>query len=171
MVALCYRLMWNLKNTGKVDNFSQISKISFASVNSKLYGYFTTSKGNFLFDLSKVYTDIPNTLDNKDIDVSPEDHKIQVLVNKERGIITSAISKAGSNANTSSNTENNNTDNKEEDKEEVTAETVKDEIIGNDNVDEEKKEEVLDKFEDNILDKFKKIGLSIFNRGTKEEDK
>lgn len=164
--------MWNLKNTGKIDNFSQISKISFASVNSKLYGYFTTSKGNFLFDLSKVYTDIPNTLDNKDIDVSPEDHKIQVLVNKERGIITSAISKTGSNTNaSSSNTENNNNDEKEEDKEEVTAETVKDEIIGNDNVDEEKKEEVLDKFEDNILDKFKKIGLSIFNRGTKEEDK
>lgn len=162
--------MWNLKNTGKVDNFSQISKISFASVNSKLYGYFTTSEGNFLFDLSKVYTDIPNTLDNKDIDVSPENHKIQVLVNKERGIITSAISKAGSN-NNSSNTENNNNDSNIDDKEEVTAETVKDEIIGNDNVDEEKKEEVLDKFEDNILDKFKKIGLSIFNRGTKEEDK
>lgn len=166
--------MWNLKNTGKVDNFSQISKISFASVNSKLYGYFTTSKGNFLFDLSKVYTDIPNTLDNKDIDVSPEDHKIQVLVNKERGIITSAISKAGHNNNSSdtqNNNNNNNTNSNTDDKEEVTAETVKDEIIGNDNVDEEKKEEVLDKFEDNILDKFKKIGLSIFNRGTKEEDK
>lgn len=157
VVALCYRLIWNLKNTGKVNSFNEISKISLSSVNSKLYALITTTKGNYLFDLSKVYSDIPNTLSNKDIDVSPEDHKIQVLVNRESGLISSTINKT----NSSSNNPDDKDAKKDENVQEVTSEVIEEKVIGNDNLDEEEKQEVLGEFEENLVDKLEKSGLSI----------
>lgn len=155
VVALCYRLMWNLKNTGKIDDFNQISKISLTSVDSKLYGLITTSKGEFLFDLSKVYSDIPTTLNGKKFDVSPEGHNINVVVNQDTNLIRGKIN------NPPTKEDDKPSDTNQVDEEEVSADVVEEKVIGNDNIDEEEKKEVLNEFEENILEKLEESGLEI----------
>ena len=153
---MCYRLIWNLKNTAKIQSFEEVVSIKYASIESKLYGLITCN-GNkkFVFDLSRVYTDIPSTLNGKKFDVSPEGHEIQVTVNEGAEEIKTYL----------------NSPNKEDDKtsqnvpvnneEEVTSDVVKEKILGNEEVEEEEKQEILEKFEENIVEKLEENGLKI----------
>lgn len=74
--------MWNLKNTSKLTEFKEIKSISFDTYMSKLYSIITLeNEEKFIFDLSKIYQPIPSTFNDKEIELDPEDHQIQVLVN------------------------------------------------------------------------------------------
>ena len=82
VVSSTYRLMWNLKNTGKVKDFREIKSVAYADVDSKLYCIIKTNNNQkFVFNLSNVYTPIPSTLNGKKFDVSPDDHVINTTVN------------------------------------------------------------------------------------------
>lgn len=153
VVSVCYRLMWNLKNTGMIKDFSEIRKISFATIDSKLYCLIMASKPH-IFDLSKVYTPIPDILNNKKIEVAPDGHNINVLVNKEAASIRSHL------MNVDKNVDDNTLKNEPaEDEKEVDANTVKEEILGKDDISDDKREEVMDEFEENLKDKLEENGL------------
>jgi len=153
---MCYRLIWNLKNTGKIDSFEKVISIEFSSVDSKLYGLISC-EGNkkFVFDLSKVYTDIPSTLNGKKFDVTPEGHEINVTVNESSDKIRTYLS----NPNKEDDKTSQNIPSEEE--EEVTADTVEEKVLGNDEIHEEEKQEILEKFEENIVEKLEENGLKI----------
>lgn len=159
---MIYRLMWNLKNTDKIKDFNELKKISIATVDSKLYGLFWTIKGNrYLFDLSKVYSTIPNTIKPDKIDVSPDDHKIMVDITGGASEIRSFISNPPTKEDDKDikkdppNTQKDLAENEEE----IDGEVIEKEVLGNENIDEEEKEELLDEFEENIADKMKEKGL------------
>lgn len=158
---MCYRLIWNLKNTAKIDSFEKVISIEFSSVDSKLYGLISC-KGNkkFVFDLSKVYTDIPSTLNGKKFDVAPEGHKINVTVNESSDKIRTYLS----NPNKEDDKTSQNIPSEEE--EEVTGETVEEKVLGNDEIHEEEKQEILEKFEENIVEKLEENGLKIEDEET-----
>lgn len=154
---MCYRLIWNLKNTAKIQSFEEVVSIKFASIESKLYGLISCN-GNkkFVFDLSKVYTDIPSTLNGKKFDVSPEGHEIQVTVNEGAEEIKTYLNSPNKEDDkTSQNVPVNN------EEEEVTSDTVEEKILGNEEVEEEEKQEILEKFEENIVEKLEENGLKI----------
>lgn len=169
--------MWNLKNTSKINDFKELKSINFADLDSKLYCMITTIKGNrFVFDLSKVYTPIPNTLNEKEFDVSPDNHKILIGVNKGASDIRSFLANPPKEDDNNQIGVNQSTGKKEEpeDEEEVNAEVVE-EVIEEHNSksedeiteeEEEKKEEIITEFEQNILDKMKDKGLDV-----EEDDK
>ena len=161
---MCYRLIWNLKNTAKIQSFEEVISIKYASIDSKLYGLITCN-GNkkFVFDLSKVYTDIPSTLNGKNFDVSPEGHEIQVTVNEAGEEIRSYLSNPNKEDDkTSQNVPVNN------EEEEVTSDVVEEKVLGNEDIHEEEKQEILEKFEENIVEKLEENGLKIEDE---EEDK
>lgn len=169
--------MWNLKNTSKINDFKELKNINFADLDSKLYCMITTIKGNrFVFDLSKVYTPIPSTLNEKEFDVSPDNHKILVGVNKGASDIRSFLANPPKEDDDNQIGINQSTGKKEEpeEEEEVNAEVVE-EVIEEHNSksedeiteeEEEKKEEIITEFEQNILDKMKDKGLDV-----EEDDK
>ena len=159
---MCYRLIWNLKNTAKIDSFEKVISIEFSSVDSKLYGLISC-EGNkkFVFDLSKVYTDIPSTLNGKKFDVAPEGHKINVTVNESTDKIRTYLS----NPNKEDDKTSRNIPNEEEE-EEVTSDIVEEKVLGNDEIHEEEKQEILEKFEENIVEKLEENGLKIEDEET-----
>lgn len=161
---MCYRLIWNLKNTAKIQSFEEVISIKYASIDSELYGLITCN-GNkkFVFDLSKVYTDIPSTLNGKNFDVSPEGHEIQVTVNEGAEEIRSYLS----NPNKEDDKTSQNVPVKDEE-EEVTSDVVEEKVLGNEEIHEEEKQEILEKFEENIVEKLEENGLKIEDE---EEDK
>lgn len=166
--------MWNLKNTSKIKDFKELKGITFADVDSKLYCMITTIKGKrFVFDLSKVYTSIPNTLNGKDFDVSPDEHKINVTVNQGASEISSFLSNPPKEDDNDQLGINQSTGQKEEtpkeEEDEVNAEVVE-EVLEEHNSkpeeeiteeEEERKDEIITEFEENILDKMKDKGLDI----------
>lgn len=165
VVSLCYRLMWNLKNTGKIENFSEIEKIDFATYQSKLYGVITLNDEegtNFLFDLSKVYGPIPSSLNNKDFEVEPEDHIINVTVNQVSNDIREILASKGKNASlekvkyTKDKLDRDKNKSKIE-KKDLTAQKV--EKVLDTEQDEEVKKEIVDKFQDKLLKDLEKKGL------------
>lgn len=162
---MCYRLIWNLKNTAKIQSFEEVMSIKYASIDSKLYGLISCN-GNkkFVFDLSKVYTDIPSTLNGKNFDVSPEGHEIQVTVNEGAEEIRSYLSNPKKEDDKTS--QNIPVENKED--EEVTGEVVEEKVLGNEEIHEEEKQEILEKFEENIVEKLEENGLKIEDE---EDDK
>ena len=121
----------------------------------------------FIFDLSKVYGPIPTTLNGKEFDVSPDDHKIDVKVNTDTGLINSAIKNP--------DTKNEDDDNSKKDlsmvakpkAEEVDADTVEEVLDEHRDKSEEEiseeeaeeKEEIMDQFEKNMEKKMKGLGI------------
>ena len=172
--------MWNLKNTSKINDFKELKSINFADLDSKLYCMITTIKGNrFVFDLSKVYTPIPNTLNEKEFDVSPDNHKILIGVNKGASDIRSFLANPPKEDDDNQIGINQSTGKKEEpeEEEEVNAEVVE-EVIEEHNSkseeeiteeEEEKKDEIITEFEQNILDKMKDKGLDVEEDDNKSE--
>lgn len=155
--------MWNLKNTGKIEEFSQIEKIEFATYQNKLYGVITLNDEegtNFLFDLSKVYGPIPSSLNNKDFEVEPEGHVINVTVNQISNEIRDILASKGKNASlekvTYTKDKLNRDKNKIEEKD-LTAQKV--EKVLDTEKNEEVKKEVIDKFQDKLLKDLEKKGL------------
>lgn len=82
IVSLCYRLMWNLKNTNKIKEFDEIESIYFDSVKGKPYAMIVCNDGRkFIFYLGYVYTPIPSEFNDKEIIVNPQEHNINIYVN------------------------------------------------------------------------------------------
>lgn len=155
--------MWNLKNTGKIEEFSQIEKIEFATYQNKLYGVITLNDEegtNFLFDLSKVYGPIPSSLNNKDFEVEPEGHVINVTVNQISNEIRDILASKGKNASLEKVTytkDKLNRDKNKIEKKDLTAQKV--EKVLDTEKNEEVKKEVIDKFQDKLLKDLEKKGL------------
>lgn len=155
--------MWNLKNTGKIEEFSQIEKIEFATYQNKLYGVITLNDEegtNFLFDLSKVYGPIPSSLNNKDFEVEPEGHVINVTVNQISNEIRDILASKGKNASLEKVTYTKDKLNRDKNKikeKDLTAQKV--EKVLDTEKNEEVKKEVIDKFQDKLLKDLEKKGL------------
>lgn len=156
---MCYRLLWNLKNAGKIKEFDEVTKMTFCSLNSKLYGLINTTNGPHVFDLSTVYTAIPTTLNTKEFDVSPEGHEIEVVVNQGMDEVRKFLSNPNKAVRDDANNKNKPVGDK--DKDEVTAEVIEEEVINNEDIEPEEKHELIAKFSDNILDKMKDQGLDM----------
>ena len=93
IVSLCYRLMWNLKNTNKVKEFDEIESIYFDSVKNKPYAMIVTNDGRkFIFYLGNIYTPIPSEFNDKEIKVEPMEHHINVYVNTKGDALQEDIS-------------------------------------------------------------------------------
>lgn len=190
IVSLCYRLMWNLKNTKKVREFDEIESIYFDSVKGKPYSMIVTNDGRkFIFYLGYIYTPIPDEFNDKEIKVDPMEHNINVYVNTKGDTLQEDISElqtgtGGSNKLggwMSSKTKKEEPTTEEEalleDKDKITNEVVEDLVDQNkdvleDNVENEQEKEKLD-----VVDKIKetfedKIINGLIKRGVlKDEEK
>ena len=160
VVSMCYRLMWNLKNTAHIYDFKEIKSIKYGTVNSKLYGFITTEKRNYLFDLSKVYGAIPNILNTKTFDVSPEGHQIEVRVNQINDI--NEIRAYMKNPNKEDDSvQKNEPKNNEMKKDEVDAKVIEEEVLGQEDKKDEEKKDLMEDFEDNVVNKIEELGLNL----------
>lgn len=93
IVSLCYRLMWNLKNTNKIKEFDEIESIYFDAVKRKPYAMIVTNDGKkFIFYLGYIYTPIPDEFNDKEIKVEPMEHHINVYVNTKGDALQEDIS-------------------------------------------------------------------------------
>ena len=168
VVSLCYRLMWNLKNTGKIMNFTQIDRIEYATYLNKLYCVITLNdeeNTNFLFDLSKVYGPIPTTLNDKDFEVEPEGHVIMVTVNQIKDKIKDLITEKGKNANLEKVSYTKEKLDRDKNKQsDLTADKVEKILDTEKNTEIRKK--VLEDFQDNLMKKLEKKGVLL----TEEEE-
>ena len=191
VVSLCYRLMWNLKNTNKVKEFDEIESIYFDSVKGKPYAMIiTTDGGKFIFYLGNIYTPIPNEFNDKEIKVEPMEHHVNVYVNTKGDALQEDISElqtgtGGSNklggwfSGKQKKEEPPKTEEEAllEDKEKITNEVVEDLVDENKDVLEDNVENEQEKEKINVVDKIKetfedKIINGLIKRGVlKDEEK
>lgn len=190
IVSLCYRLMWNLKNTNKVREFDEIESIYFDTVKGKPYSMIVTNDGRkFVFYLGYIYTPIPDEFNDKEIKVDPMEHNINVYVNTKGDALQEDISElqtgtGGSNKLggwMSSKTKKEEPTTEEEalleDKEKITNEVVEDLVDQNKDVLEDNVENEQEKEKLNVVDKIKetfedKIINGLIKRGVlKDEEK
>ena len=190
IVSLCYRLMWNLKNTNKVREFDEIESIYFDTVKGKPYSMIVTNDGRkFIFYLGYIYTPIPDEFNDKEIKVDPMEHNINVYVNTKGDTLQEDISElqtgtGGSNKLggwMSSKTKKEEPTTEEEalleDKEKITNEVVEDLVDQNKDVLEDNVENEQEKEKLNVVDKIKetfedKIINGLIKRGVlKDEEK
>ena len=169
VVSLCYRLMWNLKNTGKIMNFNQVDRIEYATYLNKLYCVITLNdeeNTNFVFDLSKVYGPIPTTLNDKDFEVEPEGHIIMVTVNQIKDQLKDLIADKGKNASLEKVSYTKEKLDRDKSKQpELTADEVEKVLDTEKNT--EVRKEVLADFQDNLMKKLEKKGVILTDE---EED-
>ena len=169
VVSLCYRLMWNLKNTGKIMNFNQVDRIEYATYLNKLYCVITLNdeeNTNFVFDLSKVYGPIPTTLNDKDFEVEPEGHIIMVTVNQIKDQLKDLIADKGKNASLEKVYYTKEKLDRDKSKQpELTADEVEKVLDTEKNT--EVRKEVLADFQDNLMKKLEKKGVILTDE---EED-
>ena len=171
VVSLCYRLMWNLKNTGKIMNFNQVDRIEYATYLNKLYCVITLNdeeNTNLVFDLSKVYGPIPTTLNDKDFEVEPEGHIIMVTVNQIKDQLKDLIADKGKNASlekVSYTKDKLDRDKAKIKQADLTADQVEKVLDTEKNT--EKRKEVLADFQDNLVKKLEKKGVILTDE---EED-
>lgn len=179
IVSLCYRLMWNLKNTQKVREFDEIQSIYFDAVKGKPYGMVVLNNGKkYIFYLGNIYTPIPNEFNDKEIVVDPMEHNIDIYVNTKGDGLQEDIDSVRGGTNRSSwfnrkTKEEPKTEEEEllEDKDAITSEVVEDLVDENKDVidsniqsDEEKEKQttidkIKDVFEDKIVNGLIKKGL------------
>nr|DAX78951.1 MAG TPA: Permuted papain-like amidase enzyme, YaeF/YiiX, C92 family [Caudoviricetes sp.] len=190
IVSLCYRLMWNLKNTNKVREFDEIESIYFDTVKGKPYSMIVTNDGRkFVFYLGYIYTPIPDEFNDKEIKVDPMEHNINVYVNTKGDALQEDISElqtgtGGSNKLggwMSSKTKKEEPTTEEEalleDKDKITNEVVEDLVDQNKDVLEDNVENEQEKEKLNVVDKIKetfedKIINGLIKRGVlKDEEK
>ena len=190
IVSLCYRLMWNLKNTNKVREFDEIESIYFDTVKGKPYSMIVTNDGRkFIFYLGYIYTPIPDEFNDKEIKVDPMEHNINVYINTKGDALQEDISElqtgtGGSNKLggwMSSKTKKEEPTTEEEalleDKDKITNEVVEDLVDQNKDVLEDNVENEQEKEKLNVVDKIKetfedKIINGLIKRGVlKDEEK
>ena len=190
IVSLCYRLMWNLKNTNKVREFDEIESIYFDTVKGKPYSMIVTNDGRkFIFYLGYIYTPIPDEFNDKEIKVDPMEHNINVYVNTKGDALQEDISElqtgtGGSNKlggwmSSKTKKEEPTTEEEDllEDKDKITNEVVEDLVDQNKDVLEDNVENEQEKEKLNVVDKIKetfedKIINGLIKRGVlKDEEK
>lgn len=182
VISLCYRLMWNLKNTDKVKEFDEIESIYFDTVKGRPYSMILCSDGRkYIFYLGNVYKSIPDKFNNKDIEVSPNEHNINIYVNTKGDELLEDIREVQNGKNNPNNSKNpfvkkhNEPMTEEErmleDKDNLTAEAVENvveenkDVIENDIQDENEKErysfvdDIKQTFEDKVLKGLMKKGI------------
>lgn len=182
VISLCYRLMWNLKNTDKVKEFDEIESIYFDTVKGRPYSMILCNDGRkYIFYLGNVYKSIPDKFNNKDIEVAPNEHNINIYVNTKGDELLEDIREVQNGKNNPNNSKNpfvkkhNEPMTEEEkmleDKDNLTAEAVESvveenkDIIENDIQDENEKErysfvdDIKQTFEDKVLKGLMKKGI------------
>jgi len=182
VISLCYRLMWNLKNTDKVKEFDEIESIYFDTVKGRPYSMILCNDGRkYIFYLGNVYKSIPDKFNNKDIEVSPNEHNINIYVNTKGDELLEDIREVQNGKNNPNNSKNpfvkkhNEPMTEEErmleDKDNLTAEAVESvveenkDVIENDIQDENEKErysfvdDIKQTFEDKVLKGLMKKGI------------
>ena len=182
VISLCYRLMWNLKNTDKIKEFDEIESIYFDTVKGRPYSMILCGDGRkYIFYLGNVYKSIPDKFNNKDIEVSPNEHNINIYVNTKGDELLEDIREVQNGKNNPNNSKNpfvkkhNEPMTEEEkmleDKDNLTAETVESvveenkDVIENDIHDENEKErysfvdDIKQTFEDKVLKGLMKKGI------------
>ena len=181
IVSLCYRLMWNLKNTNRVREFDEIRDIYFDTVKGKPYAMIVLNNDKkFIFYLGNIYTPIPSEFNDKEIVVEPMEHKINVFVNTKGDSLQTDIDELRGGKNRTSwfskpkKEEEPKTEEEEllEDEDNITPEVVEELVDENSDVtetsmngdeQEKKRQNVIDEiketFEDKILKGLIKKGL------------
>ena len=182
VISLCYRLMWNLKNTDKVKEFDEIESIYFDTVKGRPYSMIVCGDGRkYIFYLGNVYKSIPDKFNDKDIEVSPNEHNINIYVNTKGDELLEDIREVQNGKNNPNNSKNpfvkkhNEPMTEEErmleDKDNLTAEAVESvveenkDVIENDIQDENEKErysfvdDIKQTFEDKVLKGLMKRGI------------
>lgn len=182
VISLCYRLMWNLKNTDKVKEFDEIESIYFDTVKGRPYSMILCGDGRkYIFYLGNVYKSIPDKFNNKDIEVAPNEHNINIYVNTKGDELLEDIREVQNGKNNPNNSKNpfvkkhNEPMTEEEkmleDKDNLTAEAVESvveenkDVIENDIQDENEKErysfvdDIKQTFEDKVLKGLMKKGI------------
>lgn len=182
VISLCYRLMWNLKNTDKIKEFDEIESIYFDTVKGRPYSMILCDDGRkYIFYLGNVYKSIPDKFNNKDIEVSPNEHNINIYVNTKGDELLEDIREVQNGKNNPNNSKNpfvkkhNEPMTEEEkmleDKDNLTAEAVENvveenkDVIENDIQDENEKErysfvdDIKQTFEDKVLKGLMKKGI------------
>ena len=182
VISLCYRLMWNLKNTDKVKEFDEIESIYFDTVKGRPYSMILCNDGRkYIFYLGNVYKSIPDKFNNKDIEVAPNEHNINIYVNTKGDELLEDIREVQNGKNNPNNSKNpfvkkhNEPMTEEEkmleDKDNLTAEAVESvveenkDVIENDIQDENEKErysfvdDIKQTFEDKVLKGLMKKGI------------
>ena len=182
VISLCYRLMWNLKNTDKIKEFDEIESIYFDTVKGRPYSMIVCNDGRkYIFYLGNVYKSIPDKFNNKDIEVSPNEHNINIYVNTKGDELLEDIREVQNGKNNPNNSKNpfvkkhNEPMTEEEkmleDKDNLTAEAVENvveenkDVIENDIQDENEKErysfvdDIKQTFEDKVLKGLMKKGI------------
>ena len=182
VISLCYRLMWNLMNTDKVKEFDEIESIYFDTVKGRPYSMILCNDGRkYIFYLGNVYKSIPDKFNNKDIEVSPNEHNINIYVNTKGDELLEDIREVQNGKNNPNNSKNpfvkkhNEPMTEEEkmleDKDNLTAEAVENvveenkDVIENDIQDENEKErysfvdDIKQTFEDKVLKGLMKKGI------------
>ena len=182
VISLCYRLMWNLKNTDKVKEFGEIESIYFDTVKGRPYSMILCDDGRkYIFYLGNVYKSIPDKFNNKDIEVAPNEHNINIYVNTKGDELLEDIREVQNGKNNPNNSKNpfvkkhNEPMTEEEkmleDKDNLTAEVVESvveenkDVIENDIQDENEKErysfvdDIKQTFEDKVLKGLMKKGI------------
>lgn len=182
VISLCYRLMWNLKNTDKVKEFDEIESIYFDTVKGRPYSMILCNDGRkYIFYLGNVYKSIPDKFNNKDIEVTPNEHNINIYVNTKGDELLEDIREVQNGKNNPNNSKNpfvkkhNEPMTEEEkmleDKDNLTAEAVESvveenkDVIENDIQDENEKErysfvdDIKQIFEDKVLKGLMKKGI------------
>ena len=182
IISLCYRLMWNLKNTDKIKEFDEIESIYFDTVKGRPYSMILCNDGRkYIFYLGNVYKSIPDKFNNKDIEVTPNEHNINIYVNTKGDELLEDIREVQNGKNNPNNSKNpfvkkhNEPMTEEEkmleDKDNLTAEAVESvveenkDVIENDIQDENEKErysfvdDIKQTFEDKVLKGLMKKGI------------
>lgn len=182
VISLCYRLMWNLKNTDKVKEFDEIESIYFDTVKGRPYSMILCNDGRkYIFYLGNVYKSIPDKFNDKDIEVTPNEHNINIYVNTKGDELLEDIREVQNGKNNPNNSKNpfvkkhNEPMTEEErmleDKDNLTAEAVESvveenkDVIENDIQDENEKErysfvdDIKQTFEDKVLKGLMKKGI------------
>lgn len=182
VISLCYRLMWNLKNTDKVKEFDEIESIYFDTVKGRPYSMIVCNDGRkYIFYLGNVYKSIPDKFNNKDIEVAPNEHNINIYVNTKGDELLEDIREVQNGKNNPNNSKNpfvkkhNEPMTEEEkmleDKDNLTAEAVENvveenkDVIENDIQNENEKErysfvdDIKQTFEDKVLKGLMKKGI------------
>lgn len=174
VVSLCYRLMWNLKNTDKINEFDEIESIYFDTVKGRPYSMILCSDGRkYIFYLGNVYKSIPDKFNDKEIEVAPNEHNINVYVNTKGDELLEDIREVQNGKNNPNNSKNpfvkkhdepmTEEERMLEDKDNLTAEVVENvvdenkDVIENDIRDENEKEryslvdDIKQTFEDKVV--------------------
>lgn len=182
VISLCYRLMWNLKNTNKIKEFDEIESIYFDTVKGRPYSMIVCNDGSkYIFYLGNVYKPIPDKFNDKDIEVAPNEHNINIYVNTKGDTLLEDIREVQNGKNNPNNSKNpfvkkydepmTEEESMLEDTDNLTAEVVENvvdankDVIENDIKDENEKEryslvdDIKQTFEDKVLKGLIKKGI------------